>query len=367
MKTLAALLLCISLCTSCNSPPSRVTVPAATGAVTFDAVGDDETGGAPVGQQKAPLLEHQVEMGVMGTELIITVYGPDLPLMREAVTAAVDEMRRVEDLMTDWRPSPLTELNEAAGSGPRQVPRELAAIIARGVAVGELTGGAFDISYAAVGKLWSFKAGEVRRPTAEQVAAALPFVDSQRIVVDPATYKVLLPENMSVGLGGIAKGYGVDRAMTVLMEHGVKHAMVNAGGDLKVLGLKQGQPWRLALKHPRRPEHALAVLSVTNGCVVTSGDYERFFEEDGQRFHHILDPRTGHPATGCISATVTAPSAELADALATALCVLGPEKGLKLLARVPRAEGLMVDLAGGVHASPGLAGSVLDRKESSRP
>lgn len=310
---------------------------------------------APGGaSERSDLILCERELGVMGTSLHIKVLGHDEAALRSAIDASVEELHRIEDLMTDWRPSPLEALNAAAGAGPASVPCELAAIIARGQEVGRMTGGAFDITFAAVGALWKFKLDGIRRPTQQQISEALAFVGFERVQVNPQTCAVDLPRGMRIGLGGIAKGYGVDRAMQVLRERGVEHAIVNAGGDMKVLGLDRGKPWEIAVRHPRQRERAIAVLRISNQCVVTSGDYERYFELDGQRYHHIIDPRTGHPSTGCMSATVVGPSAELCDALATSLCVLGAEAGKALVERISRVEALLVDPDGAVHATSGL-------------
>lgn len=295
----------------------------------------------------------------MGTDLVIDVRGSDRALLAAAVDAAVAEMRRIEDLMTTWRPSPLRALNAAAGEGPQPVEPELAAIVGRSCAVAELTGGAFDPTFMAVGRLWDFKAEAPVLPDAEALRRALACVGAGRVGVDPDAMTVDLPRGMAIGLGGIAKGYGVDRAMRVLRERGVRHAVVNAGGDMKVLGRDVGEAWEVAIKHPRDRERAIAVLRVSNSCVVTSGDYERFFEIEGKRYHHILDPRTGYPSRGCIAATVVGPSAELADALATAVCVLGPEEGLELVASVDRYDVIAIDMAGRVRATARLRGSLL--------
>jgi len=293
---------------------------------------------------------------VMGTSLELRAIGEDAAALDAALEAAEAEIRRVEDLMTDWRPSPLENLNAAAGQGPQVVPKELFDLVARGVELGRLTGGAFDLTYAAVGELWDFKQRPPIVPETEAVRAALERVGYDQLVLDPAAFTIDLPAGMRIGLGGIAKGYGVDRAMAVLLERGVEHGMVNAGGDLKALGNKLGEPWEIAIRHPRDRERVLALLPVSNVCVVTSGDYERFFEHEGRRYHHILDPRTGYPSTGCMSATVTAPDAALADALATSLCVLGVEQGLELVESLPRVEAILVGMDGDVHTSTGLAG-----------
>jgi thiamine biosynthesis lipoprotein len=299
------------------------------------------------------------EGGVMGTELVVEVVGPDGEALERALAAAVAELERVEDLMTDWRPSELTRLNDAAGTGPHAVPPELARLVARGLEVARLSGGAFDPTYAGVGRLWDFKQQPPVIPDAEQLRAGLALVGHDRVRVDLEAGTVELPAGMRLGLGGIAKGYGVDRAMAVLMEHGVERALVNAGGDLKALGRGPDGPWEIAVRHPRDRERVLAVLPVVNTCVVTSGDYERFFEHEGRRYHHIIDPRTGYPSEGCTSATVVAPDAAAADALATALCVLGPERGLELIESLDRVEALVVDMQGQVRVSSGLERAVV--------
>ena len=312
----------------------------------------------------AALVHRRVDTGVMGTSLQIDVYGEDAAALDAALEAAVAELERVEDLMTTWRPSPLTRLNDAAGSGPVPAPLELAQIVARGRALHGLTEGAFDITFYAVGRLWDFKAPEPHLPDPEAIRAALPFVDAARVEVDPEAVTVSLPAGMAVGLGGIAKGYGVDRAMQALIDRGVKHAMVNAGGDLKALGLRDGQPWEIAVKHPRDRDRALAAIRLSNQCLVTSGDYERFFEIAGKRYHHIIDPRTGMPARGCMSASVIGYNAEMADALATACCVLGPERGKALIESLPRVEAILVGLDGEVTMTSGIPAASAPRDKA---
>lgn len=308
-------------------------------------------------QEAEPPLELRERRGrVMGSELQLEVLGPDPVALEAALDAAEAELRRVEDLCTDWRPSPLTSLNEAAGQGPQPVPPELARLIARSFEVSRVTGGAFDATFAGVGRLWDFKRDPPLVPDAAAITSALRNVGWQRVTVDLERSTIDLPAGMKLGLGGIAQGWGSDRAMAVLMERGIRHALVNVSGDIKALGRKHGKPWQIAIKHPREKDRVLAVIPVSNACVVTSGDYERFFLHEGRRYHHIIDCRTGYPSTGAMSATVVTPDCTLADALATALCVLGPEEGLRVVASLPRTEALIVDMNGKVHLSPGLAG-----------
>ncbi|MBL4847398.1 MAG: FAD:protein FMN transferase [Planctomycetes bacterium] len=300
-------------------------------------------------------LEHRVHTGsVMGTSLKIEAFGPDGKALEEAIAAAVAEIKRVEDVFTTWRPSPLNRLNDAAGKGPHPMTKEELRLIGRSLEIGRLTEGAFDVTFAGVGKLWNFKKTPPKVPTKDEIKVALARVDYRKVQLDLEAGKATLPKGMRIGLGGIAKGYGVDRAMAVLMKRGIRHAVVNAGGDLKALGKKRGKAWEIAIKHPRDRERVIAVLPVSNVCVVTSGDYERFYLHEGKRYHHILDPRTGYPSTGCMSATVTAPDAAFADALATAMCVLGPKKGLEILEGLPRVEGILIDLDGKIVVTSGL-------------
>ncbi|MEZ6017716.1 MAG: FAD:protein FMN transferase [Planctomycetota bacterium] len=333
---------------------SLIVVGAAPFGATLAQARPQEAAPAAAQADTRPLVLRSRSLGVMGTDLVIEVAGPDPEALEAAIDAAVAELVRVEDLMTDWRDSPLMTLNAAAGQGPTKVPEELARLVARSLLIAEATGGAFDPTFKSAGKLWDFKAKPPRIPSDEELALALSRVGWKRVAVDLEASTVTLPEGAALGLGGIAKGYGVDCAMSVLMKRGIKHAIVNAGGDLKALGKRLDEPWRVAIKHPRERERVLAVLPVSNICLVTSGDYERFFELDGVRYHHILDPRTGRPSQGCMSATVLAPDAAFADALATALCVLSPEEGLAVIAKLPRVEALVVGLDGSVHRSPGL-------------
>lgn len=361
MRLLSLLLVGSVLIAACSDPvtePTLVTPPVAEQAKpellpVEPALSSVESATTPPASA-TNLLKRERKLAVMGTELAITALHADADLLDRALDAAVLEIRRVEDLMTDWRASPLTTLNQVEGNGPFEMPAELASLIDRGLAVAELSGGAFDPTFRTFGKLWDFKAVPPKLPQQAAIDRALARCGWQKVEVDLATAKITRPEGMEIGLGGIAKGYGVDRAMAVLMEFGIEHAVVNAGGDLKALGRNFDDLWSIAIRHPRDREQVIALLPISNTCVVTSGDYERFFEYQGKRYHHILDPRTGYPAEGCMSATVVSPDAAIADALATAVCVLGVEKGFALIESLPRIDALAVDMDGKVHATSGL-------------
>jgi thiamine biosynthesis lipoprotein len=344
-------------------------VPAACGSPTGDSSDDFQPQpGASAAQQvevrageRAAAWEtHRRTGAVMGTSMDLTLRLPSGQGLRARalLDAAEAELRRIQALMTTWEPSALTALNDAAGQGPVPVPPELARLVARALFLASESEGAFDPTWKALDGAWKFESDDPVLPGEADLAPLLERVDWSRVVVDLEANTVSLPAGFELGLGGIAKGYGVDRAMAVWLAEGVKHGIVDAGGDLKALGTNDDGPWEIAIKHPRRRDEILAVIPVSNACVVTSGDYERFFEVDGQRYHHILDPRDGRPSRGAMSATVLGPDAAACDALATALCVLSPAKGLELIERSPRFEALIVDLEGEVHVSPGLAGAV---------
>ncbi len=292
--------------------------------------------------------------GVMGTSFQIEAIGTDEAELDRVLGLVLDELRRVEDVFTVWRESELTRLNDRAGQGPVPVSQEMADLLALACECGRVTHGAFDITYFPLRPLWNYKAEHPVLPSQEAVAAALEFVGYERIRVDREHGTVDLPAGFSLDLGGIAKGYGIDRGMRVLLEHGIENGLVQAGGDTKALGRKFGKPWQIAIKHPRDKHKVFALLPVVNQCVQTSGDYERFFEVDGKRYHHIIDPRTGWPSEGCMSATVIGPEATFGDGLATAMCVLGPEAGMAIIEQLERVEAVLVGMDGRVHLSSGL-------------
>lgn len=320
------------------------------------------------GQTQRPLLNarlldgggaHRVEqvVGLMGTEIRILVLEENRLLAETAIAAAIAEMARLERMMTDWRDdSQLMLVNREAFRRPVQVDPELFAVIRDGIQAGIDTDGAFDITWRSAGRLWDFKAIPPRLPDAAAIAEAARRVDYRNISLDHDKRTVrLLAEHVHIGLGGIAKGAIVDHAVDVLRQRGCKRFVVNAGGDIFARGRNDGgRLWWVAIRHPRANQENLAVLPVANLAVVTSGDYERYFTIDGVMYCHILDPRTGWPARGCQSVTVMATTTSRADALATGIFVLGPERGLALAERLPQVEAMVVDAEGRVRVTSGL-------------
>lgn len=291
---------------------------------------------------------------LMGTMWTIEVCdGGRTTEARVAINAAYEELNRIDALMSEWKPeSPISQVNAAAGLHPVEVPAELREMIERSIRYSRLTGGAFDITWRGMGRIWKFD-DPFTPPTPATVAAARQNVNYKAIQIDGN--RVFLPRRtMSIGLGGIAKGYAVDRAYDVLRHAGFANVMVDGGGDVRVAGTRDGVPWRLGIQHPRRERGTLlGTVAPREQAVVTSGDYERFRIVNGVRYHHIIDVRTGWPANAASSVTVLTPTTEQGVVLAKAIFILGPEKGLAL-ARSQGLEALLIEPAGDRHATAGL-------------
>jgi len=289
---------------------------------------------------------------LMGTVVEISAYGADQGRLEAAVTDAFAEMARIERLMRPAGEGSDVARLTASEQGIEVAP-ETAEVLALGLQVAAESGGAFDMGLGRLKRLWGIETEAPRVPTPAEIRQSLAGTGQDDLRLDGRRAEKAQPA-LAVDLGAIAKGYAVDRAVEVLRRAGIESAAVNAGGNIRLIGDHGGRPWRIAIQHPRDAAGQLAVLELVDTSVSTSGDYERFFERDGIRYHHILDPRTGYPAGRCQSATVVTASAALADALSTAAFVLGPEEGLALLQRFPAAEGLIVAADGTRHASPGL-------------
>jgi thiamine biosynthesis lipoprotein len=267
------------------------------------------------------------------------------------------EFDLVERAANEWRPgTSIARLNDAAGGSSVVLEPETCALLRRGVEIGDLTGGAFDVTWAAMWDLWDFHAPNPAVPSDDLVRARATLVDHRSLLLTSDCRAWLPLAGMKVGLGGIAKGYALDRASDALLARGVADYSISAGGQVRVAGTAGGRPWRVGIRDPRGiAADAFALVEVTDTSVSTSGDYERYFVVDGVRYHHVLDPNTGWPTRGLRSATVVCADATLADALSTALLVLGRDAGLRLVASLDGVEAVVVDDAGAVHATPALA------------
>jgi thiamine biosynthesis lipoprotein len=302
----------------------------------------------------------------MGSRFEVTAVHPDAATAWRAVEAAYAEIDRLEALISEWiDSSEVSAVNRAAGVRPVAVSPEVLQLLRRALAVSRLTGGAFDVTFLSVGRLWDFRAAEPARPDPAAIREALRGVGADKVVLDEAAGTVFLTDPRTrIGFGAIGKGWAANVGAAVLRGHGATGGVVNAGGDLLAFGRREdGRPWRVGIANPLDRDRLFGYLEVGDGAVVTSGDYESFVTIDGERFSHIVDPRTGYPAKGVRSATVVCPDAELADALATAVSVMGVEEGLALLDALEGVEGLLVDGDGKIHPTRALGRRIVRQEE----
>lgn len=298
---------------------------------------------------------------LMTTVVNSVVYTETAKTGTEALAAAYDEASRLERILDRHRPeSDVSKINAAAGSEPVAVSAAAYEVISLALEVAAMTNGALDITVAPLMELWGFGTGEPRVPSAEELQRVLPLVDYGRVRLDQEQMTVFLEQNgIRLDLGGIAKGFIVDRAADKLAEKGVRSAYFDAGGDIRVIGEKpDGSPWRIGIRHPRNRDAILARVELRDQAIVTSGDYERFILDNGIRYHHILDPATGMPARSLASVTVIAPDAFTADALSTAVFVLGRERGRALIESLPGVDAIFVTYELEIHVTSGLEGKV---------
>jgi FAD:protein FMN transferase len=300
---------------------------------------------------------------VMGTVVEITVAHGSESVARSAIGEAMEEFQRIDALTSHYKPdSIVSRINREGSSEKIPVDREVFQLLRDAVAISRASQGAFDPTILPVVELWGMDQGG-RIPDSALLAKNLPMVGYDGIEFDESKLSVGLHiKGMRIDLGAIAKGWAVDKAMDKLKARGIENAIIDAGGDLRIIGSRPGKDfWRIGVQHPRRPGELLLTFSLRDTAIVTSGDYERFFIADGVRYHHILDPATGYPARGCQSVTVLAPTATEADACATAAFVLGPEKGLAFLRARPGVRGLVVGPEGALHWSNETLRSLVSR------
>lgn len=299
------------------------------------------------------------EQSIMGTQIVVRLWHTDDDAGRAAIAAVMDEMHRINRHFSPYlENSELSRLNREAVTASKQSPlsisEELTWLLSQSIRYGELTDGAFDVTFGSVGRYYDYRKGE--QPDQAAREALLAAIDYRKIRLNAEAREVYFDHpKLYVDLGGIAKGYAVDRAIAVLRERGVEHASVGAGGDTRLLGDHRGRPWRVGIKNPRAPDDVAIVLPLENEAISTSGDYERYFiDEEGNRIHHILNPRTGVSARGITSATVLGPNSIDTDALSTSVFVMGVEPGLALIDSLPGFEAIVITAEGKVHYSQGL-------------
>jgi len=291
---------------------------------------------------------------LMGSRFEITVVAKDSTEANDYIDAAVVEISRIEKLISSWDPASQTsEINRNAGIKPVKVDEELYNLIGRSVEISKLTDGAFDISFASMDKIWKFDGSMTQMPSKEAIKNSVSKVGYQNIMLDPENLTVFLKlEGMKIGFGAIGKGYAADKAKQLLMEKGASGGIINASGDMNTWGKQpNGEFWKVAITNPLDKDKAFALLPLNENAVVTSGNYEKYVTFNGVRYTHIIDPRTGYPATAIISATVFAPKAEIADALATSIFVMGKDVGIDFIDQLPKIECIIIDEKGEIFTS----------------
>jgi thiamine biosynthesis lipoprotein len=291
---------------------------------------------------------------MMGTEVSVYLWHDDTAAGQELVAAVFAEAERIDRLMSTYiETSRISDVNRLAASEAVVTGDELFQLIRRSLDISVLTHGAFDITYDSVGQHYDFR--ERRRPDAKTVETERQHIDYRLVEMDQAAGTVRFREpGVRINLGGIAKGYVVERGVDILRSRGVENGIVTAGGDSKLLGDRRGRPWMIGIRDPRHDGQVAISVPLEDEAISTSGDYERYFEEDGVRYHHIIQPSSGAPATGVQSATVFGPDAVLTDALSTSVFIMGIDRGLRLIGSLPDYESIVIDAEGRIFYSNGL-------------
>ena len=298
----------------------------------------------------------RVDDGIMGTRISMELWADDPALANRAIEAVLAEMRRVDDLMSTYKPtSELSRVNAEAATHPVPITPELYQLLETSLDYSRITEGAFDITYASVGYLYDFH--KRVHPSEAAIEKALPAIDFRHVLLDGKTTSVRFSQpGVRIDLGGIAKGHAVDRAIAILESMGIRHAVVSAGGDSRVIGDRFGKPWIIGIRNPRSadPDAVITRIPLTDSAISTSGDYERYFEEGGVRYHHIIDPKTGHSASKVLSATIIGPTATRTDGLSKTAFVLGPDEALRIVNGLKDVDAVFVTPDGRILYSRGL-------------
>jgi len=295
----------------------------------------------------------QREQAIMGTSVSVQLWADDRSRGAAAMAAVMAEMQRIERCYSPHRPdSELAIVNDAAAAQPVRISDEFFQLVARAIDFSRLSQGAFDITYASAGALYDYRQGLV--PDDISLARAVQAIGWRGLQLDPLVPSLrFLRPGMRIDLGGFAKGFAVDRCVALLQRQGVRHAIVSAGGDSRLLGDRRGRPWTIAIRDPRNPDAVVALLPLQDVAVSTSGDYERCFVRDGVRHHHLLDPRSGRSPTQVRSVTVVASDGLTAEALGKTVFVLGVERGLRIVQDQAGCDAVVVDAEGRLHCTPG--------------
>lgn len=316
------------------------------------------------GQQQPA--ECRRSLKLMGSAFVITALSTEVTEAYVAIDSAIAEIQRIESLISSWDPMSQTSLiNANAGNQPVKVSKELYDLVVRAKKISELTDGAFDISFSSITPVWHFDGRMTELPNENAIAASIKLINYKHIILNEKDTTVYLKKDgMRIGFGAMGKGYAANRAAALMQRMGINAGVVNAGGDIYCWGDEgNGEPWQILIAHPEDKAKIAAKLNITDMAVVTSGNYEKFIEVGGKRYSHIIDPLTGWPAQGLTSVTIICPDAELADALATSVFVLGVDDGMYFVEQLQGIECVLIDDSGAVHTSSGIDQHLQTQKE----
>ncbi len=293
------------------------------------------------------------ERAIMGTRIAVEFWDADTHHAEQCAERVFNEMHRIDALMSPYKPdSELSHINQQAANEAIQVSEEMFKLLKKSMQISQLSNGAFDITFSSVGHLYNYR--EHIKPTEQEIQQSLANINYRHVLLDDTNHSVRFARSgVVIDLGGIAKGYAVDNGIAILVDCGIKGGLVTAGGDSRILGDRGNRPWMMGIRHPRKKDAVAVMLPLSNTAISTSGDYERYFIENGERYHHIISPQTGKSVSGTWSATVIGPDATTTDALSTTLFVLGPEKGLQLIESSPGIDAVIIDAQGQMHYSSG--------------
>lgn len=300
---------------------------------------------------------HKRKLAMLGSPFEMTVVAKDTIQANQYIDLAVGEVKRIENLISDWIPTtPISEINKNAGLKEIKVTDELFELLERAIKISKLTNGAFDISYASMDKIWKFDGSMKEIPTSEAIKKSVEKIGYENIILNQSDKTVFLKlPGMKLGLGGIGQGYIADKVKILLQSKGCVSGLVNVSGDINTWGKQpNGNSWTVGIVNPMNKNKIFATFPLDDSAVETSGSYEKYVTFNGIRYSHIIDPRTGYPATGIVSVSVFAKQTEIADALATGIFVLGIDVGLDLVNQLKGIECIIVDDKGKIHSSNGI-------------
>ncbi|MBP4137011.1 FAD:protein FMN transferase [Flavobacterium geliluteum] len=282
---------------------------------------------------------------LMGGRFDISIVAQDSLAAEQNINLVIAEISRIENLISDWKSdSQVSEVNQNAGIRPVKVDREVFELTQRAIRFSEATNGGFDISFAAMDRIWKFDGSMTEMPSAEAIQKSVEKVGYKNILLDSVASTIFLKiKGMKIGFGALGEGYATDKCRAMMLAKGIKAGIINGSGDMSTWGKQpNGKPWKIGITNPFFPEKVLAIVPLEQDAVTTSGSYEKFVVFDGKRYSHIINPTTGYPATGLCSVTVFGPDAETANGLSTSLMVLGKDQGLLLLEKYPKYSCLMI-------------------------